>query len=216
MRWSPPEQKAQPPSTGEGPLPVRSTQPTSGHWRAWARAANSSSTVCGRKALRTSGRSKATRTVPSATARWYVMSVKSKPGTTAQADSSKISEIMRGASYGRVGSVHLGPRRRFELRAPAASPVPVALRLVGDIDDVGSDVLHHPRSQRGDGPHPACLLGGPLLGCLLVAPRDGQHAEQLQVPEGPPDRRVDEAGVELELVRLDLVQGGRIEDHAPE
>jgi hypothetical protein len=29
MRWSPPEQKAQPPSFGDGPLPVSSTQPTS-------------------------------------------------------------------------------------------------------------------------------------------------------------------------------------------
>ena len=51
--------------------------------------------------------------------------------------------------------------------------------------------------------------------CALDA-RDGQHAEQLQVPEGAPDRRVDEAGVELELVRLDVVQVVRIEHHAPE
>ncbi len=29
MRWSPPEQKAQTPSVGDGPLPVSSTQPTS-------------------------------------------------------------------------------------------------------------------------------------------------------------------------------------------
>jgi hypothetical protein len=29
MRWSPPEQNAQPPSFGDGPLPVSSTQPTS-------------------------------------------------------------------------------------------------------------------------------------------------------------------------------------------
>ena len=29
MRWSPPEQKAQTPSRGDGPFPVRRTQPTS-------------------------------------------------------------------------------------------------------------------------------------------------------------------------------------------
>ena len=29
MRWSPPAQKAQPPSFGDGPLPVSSTHPTS-------------------------------------------------------------------------------------------------------------------------------------------------------------------------------------------
>ena len=55
---------------GRGPLPVSSTTPTSLDVRAWSRAANSSSTVCGRKALRTSGRSKAMRTVPWSTARW--------------------------------------------------------------------------------------------------------------------------------------------------
>jgi hypothetical protein len=70
MRWSPPEQKAQPPSFGDGPLPVSSTQPTSLLIRAWSRARYSSSTVWGRNALRTSGRLNATRTVPELTARW--------------------------------------------------------------------------------------------------------------------------------------------------
>src|SRR5690606_22505962 len=51
-------------------------------------------TVCGRNALRISGRSKATRTAPVSTARWYVMSVKSKPGSSFQADGSKISETL--------------------------------------------------------------------------------------------------------------------------
>ena len=49
-----------------GPLPVSSTHPTSGVIRAWSSARYSSSTVCGRKALRTSGRSNAIRTVPRA------------------------------------------------------------------------------------------------------------------------------------------------------
>ncbi|CPU66399.1 Uncharacterised protein [Mycobacteroides abscessus] len=62
MRWSPPEQNAHPPSLGEGPLPVRSTVPTSDVMRAWSRTRYSSSTVWGRNALRTSGRSNATRT----------------------------------------------------------------------------------------------------------------------------------------------------------
>ena len=70
MRWSPPEQNAQPPSFGDGPLPVSSTQPTSLDIRAWSSAVYSSSTVCGRNALRTSGRLNATRTVPESTARW--------------------------------------------------------------------------------------------------------------------------------------------------
>ena len=60
----PPELKAQPPSLEDGPLPVSRTQPTSGHRRAWSNTKYSSSTVWGRKALRTSGRLKATRTVP--------------------------------------------------------------------------------------------------------------------------------------------------------
>ena len=38
--------------------------------RAWSSARYSSSTVCGRKALRTSGRLNAIRTVPCSTARW--------------------------------------------------------------------------------------------------------------------------------------------------
>ena len=59
-----------------------------GDMRAWSSAVYSSSTVCGRKALRTSGRSNAMRTVPCSTARWYVMSVKSKPGTAVHADGS--------------------------------------------------------------------------------------------------------------------------------
>ena len=45
MRWSPPEQNAQPPSFGDGPLPVSSTQPTSVDIRAWSSAVYSSSTV---------------------------------------------------------------------------------------------------------------------------------------------------------------------------
>ena len=69
MRWSPPEQNAQPPSFGDGPLPVSSTQPTSPDIRAWSSARYSSSTVWGRNAFLTSGRSKATRTVPESTAR---------------------------------------------------------------------------------------------------------------------------------------------------
>ena len=39
MRWSPPEQNAQPPSLGLGPLPVSSTAPTSEVIRAWSSAA---------------------------------------------------------------------------------------------------------------------------------------------------------------------------------
>jgi hypothetical protein len=70
MRWSPPLQNAQPPSLGDGPLPVSNTQPTSDVCRAWSRAVKSSSTVCGRNALRTSGRLKAMRTVPDSTLRW--------------------------------------------------------------------------------------------------------------------------------------------------
>ena len=64
MRWSPPEQKAQPPSFGLGPLPVSSTTPMRGFCRASSSARYSSSTVCGRKALRTSGRLKAMRATP--------------------------------------------------------------------------------------------------------------------------------------------------------
>ncbi len=57
----------------------------------------SSSTVWGRKALRTSGRLNAIRTVPCSMARWYVTSVNSKPGTCFQAASSNSSETMAGA-----------------------------------------------------------------------------------------------------------------------
>jgi hypothetical protein len=87
MRWSPPLQNAQPPSRGDGPLPVSSTQPTSVLMRAWSSAVYSWSTVRGRNALRTSGRLNAMRTVPCArpTLRWYVMSSKSKPGTSRHA-----------------------------------------------------------------------------------------------------------------------------------
>ena len=95
MRWSPPEQNAQPPSRGDGPLPVSRTQPTSGLWRAWSSTRYSSSTVAGRNALRISGRSNATRTQPTSTARWYVMSCRSsKPGTSCQARGSKISDTV--------------------------------------------------------------------------------------------------------------------------
>jgi hypothetical protein len=63
MRWSPPEQNAHPPSFGDGPLPVNNTTPTSDDIRAWSSTRYNSSTLCGRNALRTSGRSNATRTV---------------------------------------------------------------------------------------------------------------------------------------------------------
>jgi gamma-glutamyltranspeptidase/glutathione hydrolase len=53
-----------------GPLPVRRTQPTSLVVRACSRTRSSSSTVCGRNAFSTSGRSKAIRTVPCSRARW--------------------------------------------------------------------------------------------------------------------------------------------------
>ena len=56
-----PQQNAQPPSFGLGPLPVSSTTPMRGFCRASSSARYSSSTVCGRKALRTSGRLKAMR-----------------------------------------------------------------------------------------------------------------------------------------------------------
>src|SRR4051794_37670186 len=96
MRWSPPVQNAHLPFFSLGPLPVSSTQPTSLEVRACSSTRSSSSTVCGRKALRTSGRSKAIRTVPCAPvdvrARWYVRSVRSsKPGTASQSAGSKIS-----------------------------------------------------------------------------------------------------------------------------
>ena len=58
-----PVQNAHLPFLSEGPLPVSSTQPTSG-WGRVVEHRSSSSTVCGRNALSTSGRSKAIRTVP--------------------------------------------------------------------------------------------------------------------------------------------------------
>ena len=61
-----PLQNAQPPSLGEGPSPVISTTPIS--WLSWqVRASQSSSTVLGVKAFRTSGRLKAMRATPSCT-----------------------------------------------------------------------------------------------------------------------------------------------------
>jgi hypothetical protein len=64
-------QNAHLPFFSDGPLPVSSTQPTSLEVRACSSTRSSSSTVCGRNALSTSGRSKAIRTVPWARARWY-------------------------------------------------------------------------------------------------------------------------------------------------
>ena len=106
IRWSPPEQKAYPPSCGEGPLPVRMTAATSGVQRAASIQRYNSSTVWGRKALRMVGRSKAMRTtgrsspagvwsdVPRDTRRWKVMSVSGSPGrsTSRQRAASKMSE----------------------------------------------------------------------------------------------------------------------------
>jgi hypothetical protein len=59
-RWSPPEQKA------SGPSPQRITTPTSMSSRARSNALLSSTTVWGRKALRTSGRSIVIFATPSA------------------------------------------------------------------------------------------------------------------------------------------------------
>jgi hypothetical protein len=64
MRWSPPLQNAQPPSRGDGPLPVSSTQPTSVAHAGVVERGVELSTVRGRNALRTSGRLNAMRTVP--------------------------------------------------------------------------------------------------------------------------------------------------------
>jgi hypothetical protein len=55
-----------------GPLPVRRTTPTFGSSRTFSKASRSSYSVSGRKALRTSGRLKAMRAMPSAL--WNVMS----------------------------------------------------------------------------------------------------------------------------------------------
>src|SRR5262245_1160638 len=133
MRWSPPEQKAQPPSRGDGPLPVRRTQPTSGVIRAWSSARYSSSTVCGRNALRTSGRLKAIRTAPVATARWYVMSVKSKPSTATQAAGSNSSETTPRA-YG--GGRNRG-RQDTRAKLRAMQDVEAVVEELADRDDAG-------------------------------------------------------------------------------
>jgi hypothetical protein len=60
MRWSPPEQNAQPPSFGLGTVAGEQHDAEARvSMRAFSRARYSSSTVCGRNALRTSGRSNA-------------------------------------------------------------------------------------------------------------------------------------------------------------
>ena len=64
VRWSPPLQKLQPPSLGLGPSALKSTTPMDVSWCASLNASNSSATVCGRNALRTSGRLKAIRATP--------------------------------------------------------------------------------------------------------------------------------------------------------
>ena len=127
MRWSPPEQNAQTPSLGLGPLPVSSTVPTSEVVRAWSSTRYSSSTVCGRNALRTSGRSNATRTTGRSRAtasgggwssgpgranpRWYVRSVRSsKPSTVRQRVGSNVSETEAGSSGGHGGSLTASSR----------------------------------------------------------------------------------------------------------
>ena len=58
-RWSPPEQNA------SGPSPVRMITPIPGSSRAIARASEISIRVCGRNALRTSGRQIVTLAMPS-------------------------------------------------------------------------------------------------------------------------------------------------------
>jgi len=59
MPWSPPLLKA------SGPSPVKMMTPTSGFSRAASKAAESSISVCGRNALRTSGRSIVSFAMPS-------------------------------------------------------------------------------------------------------------------------------------------------------
>src|SRR5690625_5789776 len=63
--WSPPEQKAQPPSLGDGPSPDNKMTPTSRSSSAIVNASKSSNTVFGRKAFLTSGRLKAILATPS-------------------------------------------------------------------------------------------------------------------------------------------------------
>ena len=58
-RWSPPEQNA------SGPSPVRTITPTSPSSRASVSASEMSISVCGRKALRTSGRAMVIFAIPS-------------------------------------------------------------------------------------------------------------------------------------------------------
>ena len=55
---------------GLGPLPVNSTAPTAEFVRTDSNAVSSSSTVCGRNALRTSGRSIAIRAIRPVVSRW--------------------------------------------------------------------------------------------------------------------------------------------------
>ena len=59
-RWSPPEQKA------SGPSPVSTITPTEVSSRARSSASEISISVCGRNALRTSGRSIVILAIPSA------------------------------------------------------------------------------------------------------------------------------------------------------
>ena len=143
MRWSPPEQKEYPPSRGEGPFPVRMIAATSGVQRAASIQRYSSSTVCGRKALRMAGRSKAIRTTgrsspagawstsPREMRRWKVMSVKGSPGrlTSRQRSASKVSEtkgrvLTRWKLPPLVRQSHLGRRASHDaaMTPPTAPP----------------------------------------------------------------------------------------------
>src|SRR3954453_6487033 len=76
-RWSPPEQNA------SGPSPVRTITPTSRSSRAFSRASLISIRVCGRNALRTSGRAIVIFAIPSAVS--YRMSVYSPAGCQSRA-----------------------------------------------------------------------------------------------------------------------------------
>src|SRR5689334_11892132 len=169
MRWSPPEQKAQPPSRGDGPLPVSSTQPTSGVCRAWSSTRYSSSTVCGRKALRTSGRSKAIRTAPVPTARWYVTSVRSsKPSTGRQAAGSKIAEGAGGSSGGVSGATGADP-----MRPPAATAAGGSSRLCGGRERTAEEFED-------------LLAGAPGLLTAVASVSSSEYVD----PFGPPERFV--------------------------